>query len=178
MAQYTIPNLSAESKDLTTKIWSVWALLTETFVFLYLGLAVFSFGHEYNIAFMLVGLFSIFPARAANVFPICAVVNKTRSVNKIPWNHQLMIWFSGLRGAIALALSLDVPTESQPKIFTTTLFIVMVTVFCMGGLTASMLKWLKIDMGPDAGAVTGETEPDILFKKFDYGVFWSDLDKK
>jgi len=177
MAQYTIPNLSIESKELTTRLWGVWAMMTETFVFLYLGLAVFSFGHEHNIGFMLVGLFSIFPARAANVFPISAVVNRTRTVNKIPWNHQIMIWFSGLRGAIAMALSLDVPTKAQPKTFTTTLFIVIVTVFLMGGLTASMLRWLGIDMGPDAGA-SGENEPDVFLKRFDYGNFFQNFDRK
>jgi len=178
MAQYTIPNLSPESKEFTAKIWGAWALITETFVFLYLGLAVFSFAHEYNLAFMLVGLLSIFPARAANVFPISFIVNKTRRVNNIPWNHQVMIWFSGLRGAIAMALSLDVPTPSQPRIFTTTLFIVMVTVFMMGGLTASMLRWLKIDMGPTAGESHGEQEPDIFMNKFDYGVWFKNFESK
>jgi len=54
----------------------------------------------------------------------------------------------------------------------------MVTVFMMGGLTASMLRWLKIDMGPTAGESHGEQEPDIFMNKFDYGVWFKNFESK
>jgi len=60
-----------------------------------------------------------------------------------------MIWFSGLRGAIAFALALMVPTAAHPEILTTTLIIVVFTVLVLGGLTVPVLKCLGIEMGKD-----------------------------
>ncbi len=51
----------------------------------------------------------------------------------------------GLRGAIAFALAIrNTQSEERQLIFTTTLVIVMVTVFVCGGLTTLVLQCLKI----------------------------------
>merc|ERR1719193_1346388 len=57
-----------------------------------------------------------------------------------------MMWFAGLRGAIAFALALNVPatTPGQAVIVTTTLFIVFVTTIICGGLTERMLTSLGL----------------------------------
>lgn len=48
---------------------------------------------------------------------------------------QLVMWFSGLRGAIsfALALSMDSPTPGSKKFITTTMVIIVLTTLGMGG---------------------------------------------
>jgi len=58
-----------------------------------------------------------------------------------------MLWFAGLRGAIAFTLALDVPTISNKIIFSNTVIIVLFTVFIFGGLTIPILKCLRIKMG-------------------------------
>ena len=56
-----------------------------------------------------------------------------------------MLVFAGLRGAIAFALAIrNTQSEERQLIFTTTLCIVMVTVFVCGGLTTAVLQCLKI----------------------------------
>lgn len=40
----------------------------------------------------------------------------------IPPSHQVMLWWAGLRGAIAFALSMDIQTPSAPELRTTTLY--------------------------------------------------------
>ena len=56
--------------------------------------------------------------------------------------------FSGLRGAIAFALAIrNTLTESRQLILSTTLIIVIVTVIFNGGMTISVLSWLKIPTG-------------------------------
>ena len=53
--------------------------------------------------------------------------------------------FAGLRGAIAFALAIrNTETEIRQLIFTTTLMIVIVTVFINGGLSTLALQVLKI----------------------------------
>ena len=59
-----------------------------------------------------------------------------------------MMVFSGLRGAIAFALAIrNTLTESRQLILSTTLIIVIVTVIFNGGMTISVLSWLKIPTG-------------------------------
>jgi len=43
------------------------------------------------------------------------------------------MWFAGLRGAMAFALTLNVPTPEQRAILTTTLILVLFTVLVLGG---------------------------------------------
>jgi solute carrier family 9 (sodium/hydrogen exchanger), member 8 len=67
--------------------------------------------------------------RACTVFPLCYVAGLWR-VHAIPVQYMIVIWLSGLRGAIAFALSLNVRTlESDPShaaiIRSSTLFTVL-----------------------------------------------------
>ncbi|CAI5489117.1 unnamed protein product [Closterium sp. Naga37s-1] len=63
--------------------------------------------------------------------------------NKIPTNMILMMWLSGLRGAIAFALALNMP-QRNPAIISTTLFVVVLTTVVMGGSTCPLLRALGL----------------------------------
>ena len=60
-----------------------------------------------------------------------------------------MMWFSGLRGAMAFALAMDFRTKTEhgSVFLTTTLIIVLCTVVLLGGCTAKALEILQIQMG-------------------------------
>lgn len=62
----------------------------------------------------------------------------------MPMTQQVMMWFSGLRGALAFSLTLHIPSGAATLIKTTTLVIVFFTVLVLGGSTVPMLKALKI----------------------------------
>jgi hypothetical protein len=61
--------------------------------------------------------------------------------------EQFMMWFAGLRGAIAVALSLQVPSINGSIILSNTLMIVFFTVLVFGGLTIPMLNWWNVPIG-------------------------------
>jgi sodium/hydrogen exchanger 8 len=88
--------------------------------------------------------FLILLARALNIFPLSLLVNQCRSV-KISFQNQVIMWFSGLRGAIAFALSLHLPFQKETRsvLITTTLVIVLVTIVILGGSTLPLLKLLR-----------------------------------
>ena len=63
-------------------------------------------------------------------------------------NSQHMMFLSGLRGAIAFGLSVNLTlTPARNIIRTTTQIIILVTVIISGGSTMNVLKWLKIPTG-------------------------------
>jgi len=148
MAHYSYNNLSKESKHLSSKMFEVLALITETLVFAYLGLALFSFDSEYDPAFIFPGIIIILIARAAHVFPLSFLINLMRKEDrKISFNFQIFIWFAGLRGAIAFVLALAVDLPGATAILTTTLVIDFFTVLVLGGATVPLLEKLKIPIG-------------------------------
>merc|ERR1712012_289094 len=84
-------------------------------------------------------------ARAAHIFPLTFLLNLCRHDGKINGNISVVMWISGLRGAIAFALSLRLPCTTglevrrgQPDcmntdlLVTTTISIVMVTTLIVG----------------------------------------------
>ncbi|NXX76690.1 SL9A9 protein, partial [Urocolius indicus] len=149
-AHYTYNNLSPDSKMRTKQLFEFMNFLAENVIFCYMGLALFTFqNHIFNLLFIFGAFVAVFVARACNIYPLSFLLNLGRK-QKIPWNFQHMMMFSGLRGAIAFALAIQ-DTESQPKqmMFTTALLIVFFTVWVFGGGTTPMLTWLQIRVGVD-----------------------------
>nr|XP_022288094.1 sodium/hydrogen exchanger 9-like isoform X12 [Crassostrea virginica] len=147
-AHYTYNNLSVESKLRTKQLFELMNFLAENFVFLYIGVAVFTFHSQiWNPLFILTSLLSALIARFFNIYPLSLLLNLGRK-NKIsrPFMHMMM--FSGLRGAIAFALAIrNTSTEPRQIMVSATMMIVIVTVILGGGLTTPMLGWLQIRVG-------------------------------
>uniref|UniRef100_A0A914YT81 Cation/H+ exchanger domain-containing protein n=1 Tax=Panagrolaimus superbus TaxID=310955 RepID=A0A914YT81_9BILA len=91
--------MSEESQQRTKQIFEMISFLFESFVFLYIGVAVMtSNAMQWNIIFIAFSLLTMVLARAFWVYPLCTVLNVKRRP-RIPMNHQHMIVFAGLRGA-------------------------------------------------------------------------------
>jgi hypothetical protein len=160
MAHYTFNNLSAKAREFTREMFDTMASIAETFVFAYLGMAVFSFRQMWDFKLIAITLLVMLVARAANVFPISFLVNLTRREKKfkIPVKHQVMLWFAGLRGAMAFALVLNLPIPAGRLMLTTTLVMCIFTVIFFGGLSGKMLQLLDIDMHLDPRLASDEDE--------------------
>nr|CCA25723.1 Monovalent Cation:Proton Antiporter1 (CPA1) Family putative [Albugo laibachii Nc14] len=144
MKHYASPNLSKEAQEICSRVFETIAYLAETAVFLNLGLSVFALQNGYNIIFIVFTAVFCLIARACNVYPLTALLNKRKGAAKITRNQQHMIWYSGLRGAVAFALAKSFPGEKRNEIIATTMIIILLSIFVMGGGTVSMLNALKI----------------------------------
>jgi solute carrier family 9 (sodium/hydrogen exchanger), member 6/7 len=159
-AHYTYNNLSEKSKSWTRDFFELLNFMAENFVFVYIGVSVFTFQqHLWNPTFIVCALFSCLIARAFHVYSLSALINLTPSrqgKERIPGNVQHMLVFCGLRGAMAFSLAIrNVATPSGRLFLTTTLVIVMVTVILSGGLTIPMLQCLKIKLNLGSRHVAG-----------------------
>jgi sodium/hydrogen exchanger-like protein 6/7 len=146
--------------QLTTKFtFALMAQLTENFIFIYLGLSLFTeSGLEYKPLFILVTLIGICVARWCAVFPLSALINwviryraRRRGIDsvaeEIPRNWQMMLFWAGLRGAVGVALAAGLTGENGLALRATVLITVLLTVIIFGGTTAPMLEILNIRTG-------------------------------
>ncbi|XP_071084481.1 sodium/hydrogen exchanger 9-like isoform X3 [Haliotis cracherodii] len=164
-AHYTYNNLSAESKDRTKQLFELTNFLSENFVFLYIGVSVFTFQESrirWDAGFIFASFLAIIIGRFLNVYPLSFLLNLGRT-NKIGWNFQHMMMFSGLRGAIAFALAIrNTSTLPRQYIVSATMIIVLATVVLCGGLTTPMLQWLKIRVGVDEEMEMQQMPPNAV----------------
>ncbi|KAK3596908.1 hypothetical protein CHS0354_031687 [Potamilus streckersoni] len=147
-AHYTYNNLSSESRQRTKQLFEIGNFLAENFVFLYIGVSVFTLQKtKWDPGFIFAAFFAIIVARIINIYPLSLLLNAARK-KKINFKMQHMMMFAGLRGALAFALSIrDVESEAHQMMVVATMMIVLVTVILCGGLTTPMLQWLQIRVG-------------------------------
>eukprot|EP00980_Cylindrotheca_fusiformis_P000687 scaffold167_cov110-Cylindrotheca_fusiformis.AAC.15 len=74
-----------------------------------------------------------------------------RKDREIPARFMHVLWFAGLRGAVAYACARNFPNVygHENDIVTTTMVIVLINVLVMGGFTEYLLDFLNIRMGVD-----------------------------
>lgn len=145
MSHYTHFNLSTVTQITMQQTMRTLAFICETSIFSYLGLAIFSFKHQVELALVIWSIALCLIGRAANIFPLTWMVNKFRAT-KITSKMSFIMWFSGLRGAISYALSLHLEyskEETRRVVITTTLIIVLFTNVFFGGSTLPLLKILQ-----------------------------------
>ena len=90
------------------EFWEFAAFLANSLVFLLIGsaLATVNFAREGWFALMLVVALALL-GRAIAVYPVCFAFVRSRWA--IPLKQQHLLWWGGLRGALALALALALP---------------------------------------------------------------------
>lgn len=88
-----------------------------------------------------------FISRAAHVFTMSNLANCGRKT-KITFKMQIVMWFAGLRGAIAFALALNIPGENRAVLLTAALSVIIFTTIVCGGLTEKLVAKLGLKRDP------------------------------
>lgn len=155
MRHFAHYNLTETSRNLFLPTVELLASLSETYVFLILGIGVFlqqSSGYSANIiCWAIVGCLV---GRALNVYPISFVVNKASQSTQLTTNEFHVVWFAGLRGAIAFMCAMRFPApdgcgpecslNNQSLFLCTTTIITLVSMVALGWPTGSVLRCLNI----------------------------------
>ncbi|USW51619.1 Putative cation/H+ exchanger, cation/H+ exchanger, CPA1 family [Septoria linicola] len=159
LKHYAYHNMSRRTQLTTKFTFGLMAQLTENFIFIYLGLSLFTErALEYKPLFILITLIGICVARWCAVFPLCALINwfiRTRArrrgqesvAEEIPNNWKIMLFWAGLRGAVGVALAAGLTGQNGYALRATVLVTVVLTVIIFGGTTARMLEILNIRTG-------------------------------
>uniref|UniRef100_A0A7S1J2B7 Sodium/hydrogen exchanger n=1 Tax=Eutreptiella gymnastica TaxID=73025 RepID=A0A7S1J2B7_9EUGL len=189
MDLYTYQSLSTEAQLNTKFTIKCVAHLLEQCIFAYLGMQVCLAAEnlDWNPAMIVAAIGSCLVCRGW-VFPVAWLVNRTRPAGEeVPPRNQVMVWFSGLRGAVSFALAMKIPrydellkkgSEHVSEILAMTTAVVMYKVFIHGGLTAVVLRRLNIPTGCDQAPYTHppleETGPLLRLHRLLLPVFTKD----
>ncbi|KAH9068404.1 sodium/hydrogen exchanger [Lactarius deliciosus] len=174
LKHYAYHTMSRRTQRATKYIFGTLSQLSENFIFIYLGLSLFtSPPSEEKVTsyvkplFIAVTTVAVVFTRYAAVFPLSELINffqrhaRGQRSEEIPHAYQMMLFWAGLRGAVGVALAAGFHGPNAQTLRTTVLVVVVLTVVMFGGTTARMLEVLGIRTGieDDAASSSDEDEP-------------------
>jgi len=147
MSHYTIQNISEDSQKGTTLVFDAFGYLAENFVFIYLGITLVNFDYsEFKIGFTLLMILSVFIARFLAIFLPPALFYIVRIEMDLTLKEMKIIWYSGLvRGAISFGLGWLVVSPNVLMLQSTTLGVVIFTIFVLTNLLEAFAKKIGLD---------------------------------
>lgn len=132
--------ISDRGKEVVQDFWEYAAFVANSLIFLLIGIRVAM--QDFRavwwpavIAILLVTL-----GRAAAVYPCCALF--AASEKRVPARYQHLLFWGGLRGALALALALALPAEvpQRDAIVTISFAVVAFSIFAQGLTMKPLLR--------------------------------------
>ena len=135
--------LSAKGREFLTDFWDFAAFLANSLVFLLIGARIAGSSYEHYPWTVYAGVLVItLVARAIAVYPLAAIFSLSRW--RISYGEQHVLWWGGLRGALALALVLSLPgsVPRRDEIVLVTFFVVAFSIVVQGLTMPPVLRRL------------------------------------
>jgi CPA1 family monovalent cation:H+ antiporter len=120
--------------------WEFAAFIANSLIFLLIGAQEAQQHFTDMWLSLLVAIVLVTLGRAVAIYPLCAIFAGSRLAVKL--NHQHILFWGGLRGALALALALALPYElpNRDAIITVTFAVVAFSIFMQGLTITPLLK--------------------------------------
>lgn len=124
--------VSARGKEAVLAFWQYAAFIANSLVFLLIGMHE---AHQNFVAIWIpagIAILLVTLGRAVAIYPCCLLFS--RSSLRVTWKHQHILFWGGLRGAVALALALGLPPTIplREEIISISFAVVAFSVFVQG----------------------------------------------
>ncbi|CAB1320450.1 unnamed protein product [Coregonus sp. 'balchen'] len=103
MRPYVEANISHKSYTTTKYFLKMWSSVSETLIFIFLGVSTVAGPHAWNWTFVIVTVILCLVSRVLGVIGLTFIINKFRIV-RLTKKDQFIVAYGGLRGAIAFSL--------------------------------------------------------------------------
>jgi monovalent cation:H+ antiporter, CPA1 family len=136
---------SRDGRSFVIEVWEFAAFIANSLIFLLIGLRVAAMRFtSIGGRTLLVAVGLLLVARALTVYPLCLLF--WRSKWDIPMREQHVLWWGGLRGALALALALALPSDFpfNNEILITAFGVVIFSVVVQGLTMPLLLRKLHL----------------------------------
>ena len=137
--------LSARGREFVLDLWEFAAFIANSLIFLLIGVTVAGIPFDVlGLTALLAAIGLVLAGRALSVYPLCVLFTGSRWA--VPWRQQHVLWWGGLRGALALALALSLPPALpwRDQIVVAAFGVVTFSVVIQGITMAPLLKILGL----------------------------------
>jgi len=142
--------ISERGREAVQTFWEYAAFVANSIVFLWIGMHDAS--HEFRLVWFaaIVAIVVVTIGRGAAVYPLCLLF--ARSSLRVSRPHQHVLFWGGLRGALALALVLGLPAgiPGRDAIVRVSFAVVAFSIFVQGLTIAPLLRTLGENSSPNA----------------------------
>ena len=124
--------------------WEFIAFIANSIIFFLIGVREANQNFLHVIGMVAVAILVVTLGRAAAIYPLSMIFNKSKL--KLEKNHQHILFWGGLRSALALALAFNLPENIQQReqIIAAAFGVVAFSIFAQGLTMTPLLKWLKV----------------------------------
>ena len=145
MKRYVEENISRKSHTTIKYFMKMLAVISESVIFMFLGLAMVSSTFDINWAFIGWSIILCLVIRSLVVVSFVAISNRFR-IQKIAKVDQFIMVYGGLRGAISFSLAFILSDGHAWKnlVITTTYAVIIFTVFVQGITIGPLVKLLHV----------------------------------
>lgn len=141
--------LRPESRQFLHELWEYLSFLTNSLIFLLVGLAsaeVLQAVEERSVLLLALGvaIAAVLLSRAAVIFTLIPLINRIHTAPPIPPREQTILVWGGLRGAVGLALALSLENEMNDGqlLIALTLGVALFTLLIPGTTMGTLLNKL------------------------------------
>jgi CPA1 family monovalent cation:H+ antiporter len=124
--------IAAETREAVKEFWEYAAFVANSLIFLLIGMRLANQDYEFVVLQALIAIVIVMIGRAIAIYPLCLVFARTKL--RIKSQHQHILFWGGLRGALALALALGLPSDmpGREAIITVAFAVVAFSIFVQG----------------------------------------------
>lgn len=132
--------LSAKNREAIHAYWEYLGFLANSFIFIGIGVHVSLQNFKSALMPAIIAILLVLLGRAIAVYPCCALFG--RSGLRVQGKHQLVLFWGGLRGALALALAVGLPdwVPNRETIISVTFAVVAFSIFVQGLSMTPLLR--------------------------------------
>ena len=172
-AHYAFKNISTESLTTVNYFIKMLSSTSDCIIFLYLGMAFFE-KHVWNTSFVIWTLLFCLVVRFITIFGLSFLVNMfRRNIKPICFKEQFIMAYGGLRGAVGFSLVSMISQRHVPAaqmFITTTLAMVMFTVFVQGSTIKYIVYFLNIERKTEDNVTLAEEINKKVFEHVMAGI--------
>lgn len=134
--------IAAETREAVEEFWEYAAFVANSLIFLLIGMRLANQNYGFVLLPALIAIVIVTLGRALAIYPLSLLF--ARSKLRIKSSHQHLLFWGGLRGALALALALGLPTEmpGREAIITVAFAVVAFSIFVQGLTIKPLLRRL------------------------------------
>lgn len=162
MRPYVEANISHKSYTTIKYFMKMWSSVSETLIFIFLGVSTVVGPHFWNWTFVIVTVLLCLVSRVLGVIGLTYIINKFRIV-KLTKKDQFIVAYGGLRGAIAFSLGFLLKNDLKDLFLTAIITVIFFTVFVQGMTIRPLVELLAVKKKKETkGSINEEIHTQFL----------------